>query len=205
MKTIVYNTTKLIFDFIITLIALLFLSPVILILSILIKAKLGSPVLFTQQRPGYKGKLFTLYKFRTMNYSRDAEGNLLPDEIRLTKFGKFLRSASLDELPELINILKGEMSFVGPRPLLNEYLPLYSKEQMRRHDVKPGISGWAQINGRNAISWENKFELDIWYVDNISFKLDFKILWLTLWKVIRREGISQEGQATMEKFTGTVQ
>ncbi len=196
---------KKILDFILAFITAILLTPVFIFLVFLIKLKLGSPVLFTQQRPGYKGKLFTLYKFRTMTDARDADGNLLPDEIRLTKFGKFLRSASIDELPELINILKGEMSFVGPRPLLSEYLPLYSKKQMRRHDVKPGITGWAQINGRNAISWENKFELDLWYVNNISFILDIKILWITLWRVIRREGISQDGQATMEKFTGTVQ
>ena len=194
---------KTIFDYIFVILALILLSPIFIVLSVLIKLNLGSPILFTQQRSGYKGKLFTLYKFRTMTNERDENGNLLSDEIRLTKFGKFLRSTSLDELPELINILKGEMSFVGPRPLLKEYLPLYSEEQARRHDVQPGITGWAQINGRNAINWKQKFELDVWYVNNISFILDIKILWLTFWKVIRREGISQEGQATMEKFTGT--
>ncbi len=194
---------KVFMDILLSLSSLFLLSPVILIVSILIKLKLGSPVLFTQQRPGYKEKLFTLYKFRTMTNQRDTEGKLLPDETRLTKFGRFLRSTSLDELPELFNVLKGEMSFVGPRPLLQEYLPLYSKEQRRRHEVKPGITGWAQINGRNNINWKNKFELDIWYVKHISFILDIKILWLTFWKVIRREGIAQEGRATMEKFTGT--
>ena len=197
------NFMKTIFDYIFVILALILLSPIFIVLSVLIKLNLGSPILFTQQRSGYKGKLFTLYKFRTMTNERDENGNLLSDEIRLTKFGKFLRSTSLDELPELLNILRGEMSFVGPRPLLTEYLPLYSKEQARRHDVQPGITGWAQINGRNAINWKQKFELDVWYVNNISFILDIKILWLTFWKVIRREGISQEGQATMEKFSGT--
>ena len=193
---------KKLFDFFCSFCIIIFFSPLFAVLSILIKIKLGSPVLFTQKRPGYKGKLFTLYKFRTMNNKTDVLGNLLPDEERLTKFGKFLRSTSLDELPELFNILKGEMSFVGPRPLLTEYLPLYSDEQKRRHDVKPGLTGWAQINGRNAITWQDKFELDVWYVDNLSFLLDIKILWLTLWRVLKKEGISQQGHATMEKFTG---
>jgi len=196
---------KKVLDFILASIAMVLLSPIILILIILIKLKLGSPVFFKQQRPGYRGKLFTLYKFRTMTDERDTEGKLLSDENRLTKLGRFLRSSSLDELPEFINVAKGEMSFVGPRPLLVEYLPLYSEIQMRRHDVKPGITGWAQINGRNELSWLEKFELDVWYVDNISFILDIKILWLTLCKVLSREGISQKGKATMEKFTGTIQ
>lgn len=181
---------------------LLFISPLLLGLALLVRIKLGAPVLFCQQRPGLFGKPFKMYKFRTMTDARDAEGNLLPDWQRLTAFGKFLRSSSLDELPELFNVLKGEMSLVGPRPLLMEYLPLYSPEQARRHEVKPGITGWAQVNGRNAISWEEKFKLDVWYVDNRSFWLDLKILWLTVRKVFAREGIAQEGQATAEKFMG---
>ncbi len=163
----------------------------------------GRPIFFRQVRPGLNGKPFIMYKFRTMTNERDGDGNLLPDDRRLTSFGRFLRSTSLDELPELINVLKGEMSLVGPRPLLMEYLPLYSTEQFRRHEVKPGITGWAQVNGRNAISWEDKFKFDVWYVDNQSFWLDIKILWMTLVKVFKREGISQAGQATMEKFEGT--
>lgn len=193
---------KTIFDFLCSFCVLIIFSPFLLLLVWLIKIKLGSPVLFTQKRPGYKGRLFTLYKFRTMNNKTDARGNLLPDEQRLTKFGKFLRSTSLDELPELFNILKGDMSFVGPRPLLTEYLPLYSEQQKRRHDVKPGLTGWAQINGRNAITWQDKFKMDVWYVDNISFLLDIKIIWHTFWRVLKKEGISQKGHATMEKFTG---
>ena len=163
---------------------------------------MGRPIIFTQQRPGLSGKPFTIYKFRTMNDERDAQGNLLPDEQRLTRFGKFLRKTSLDELPELFNVLKGDMSLVGPRPLLMEYLPLYSAEQARRHEVKPGITGWAQINGRNTLAWEDKFNLDVWYVDHLSFWLDVKILFITLLKVFKREGISQDGQATVEKFRG---
>ena len=182
---------------------LFFLSPVLLVLALLVGRKLGSPVLFRQQRPGLNGKIFTMYKFRSMTDKRDGEGKLLPDEDRLPSFGKFLRSTSLDELPELINVLKGDMSLVGPRPLLVQYLPRYSDFQARRHEVRPGITGWAQVNGRNAISWEEKFSLDVWYVDNASFNLDLKILWMTVLKIMKREGISQEGQATMSQFLGT--
>lgn len=178
------------------------LSPVLAVIAVLVLFYHGSPVLFRQIRPGLYGAPFEIYKFRTMTAARDSEGNLLPDDQRLTRFGRFLRSTSLDELPELLNVLKGEMSLVGPRPLLMEYLPLYSTEQFRRHEVKPGITGWAQVNGRNAISWEDKFKFDVWYVDNQSFWLDIKILWMTLVKVFKREGISQDGQATMEKFEG---
>lgn len=167
------------------------------------RLRLGSPVLFRQQRPGLHGKPFMMYKFRTMTDSMDTNGNLLADDERLPSFGRFLRSSSLDELPELFNVLKGDMSLVGPRPLLMEYLPLYSPLQARRHEILPGITGWAQINGRNAISWEEKFKLDVWYVDNQSLWLDLKIIFLTFIKVFRREGISHEGQATMEKFTGS--
>lgn len=162
------------------------------------------PRLFTQERLGLNQIPFQLYKFRTMNNACNNAGNLLPDEDRITKIGKFLRKTSLDELPELFNVLKGDMSLVGPRPLLMEYLPLYSKEQARRHEVRPGITGWAQVNGRNELSWEKKFEMDVWYVDNISFILDIKILWLTFWKVLKREGISQKGHATAEKFKGNI-
>jgi lipopolysaccharide/colanic/teichoic acid biosynthesis glycosyltransferase len=182
---------------------LIFLSPVLLVLAVFVRRKLGSPVLFRQQRPGLNGKIFTMYKFRSMTDKRDGEGNLLPDEDRLPSFGRFLRSTSLDELPELINVLKGDMSLVGPRPLLVQYLPRYSTFQARRHEVRPGITGWAQVNGRNAISWEEKFSLDVWYVDNASFSLDLKILCMTVLKIIKREGISQKGQATMSEFSGT--
>lgn len=190
-------------DIVASLGGLIFLSPVLVVLAVLIQRKLGSPVLFRQQRPGLNGKIFTMYKFRSMTDKRDGEGKLLPDEDRLPSFGKFLRSTSLDELPELINVLKGDMSLVGPRPLLVQYLPRYSTFQARRHEVRPGITGWAQVNGRNAISWEEKFALDVWYVDNASFILDLKILWMTVLKIIQREGISQEGQATMSQFLGT--
>lgn len=183
---------------------LFFLSPVLLVLALLVGRKLGSPVLFRQQRPGLNGKIFTMYKFRTMTDARNEEGNLLPDEDRLPAFGKFLRSTSLDELPELINVLKGDMSLVGPRPLLVQYLPRYSTFQARRHEVRPGITGWAQVNGRNAISWEEKFALDVWYVDNASFTLDLKILWMTVEKIIKREGISQQGEATASEFLGEI-
>jgi len=193
---------KRLVDFTATLSGLFALSPLLLVLGILVRTQLGSPVLFRQTRPGRDGKPFLMYKFRTMTDERDADGELLPDDRRLTTFGKFLRSSSLDELPELINVLKGEMSLVGPRPLLMEYLPLYSAEQARRHEMRPGITGWAQVNGRNAISWEEKFKLDVWYVDNQSLLLDLRILWLTLAKVFLREGISQEGQVTMDKFRG---
>lgn len=194
---------KRFFDIFISLTALLMLSPIILITAILVSLNLGRPVLFRQVRPGYMAKPFKMLKFRSMLDVRDASGNPLPDEVRLTGFGKLLRSTSLDELPGLINVLKGDMSLVGPRPLLMEYLPLYSAEQARRHHVRPGITGWAQVNGRNAISWEDKFKLDVWYVDNRSFWLDIKILFLTLKKVFVREGISAEGVATMSKFTGS--
>jgi lipopolysaccharide/colanic/teichoic acid biosynthesis glycosyltransferase len=172
-------------------------------LVLITRIMIGSPVVFTQQRPGLYGKPFVMYKFRTMTDSRDTSGALLHDAVRLTSFGRFLRSSSLDELPELLNVLKGDMSLVGPRPLLMEYLPLYSPEQARRHEVRPGITGWAQVNGRNAISWEEKFTLDVWYVENQSFWLDVRILWLTMLKVFQRQGISQEGQATMKKFRGS--
>lgn len=191
------------FDLVVALIALLFLWPAILLVALLIRFKLGSPVLFKQTRPGLHGKPFNMLKFRSMLDAVDKEGNPLPDDQRLTRFGRILRSTSLDELPGLINVLKGDMSLVGPRPLLMEYLPLYSAEQARRHNVRPGITGWAQVNGRNAISWEDKFKLDVWYVDNCSIWLDIKILFLTVKKVFVREGISAAGEATMSKFTGT--
>ena len=189
-------------DFGVALCLLLTLSPVLAIVGWLVSRKLGSPVLFTQTRPGLYGKPFRMIKFRSMTDARDANGELLPDAIRLTAFGKFLRASSLDELPGLWNVLKGDMSLVGPRPLLMEYLPRYTPEQARRHAVRPGITGWAQINGRNAISWNQKFQLDVWYVDNQSFWLDLEILLLTVKKVFVREGISAEGEATMPKFTG---
>lgn len=183
-------------------IGLLLLSPVLLVLALLIWRQMGRPVYFRQTRPGLHGKPFEMIKFRTMRDAMDAEGNPLPDAERLTRLGRFLRSTSLDELPELWNVLKGEMSLVGPRPLLMEYLPLYSPEQARRHEVRPGVTGWAQVNGRNAISWDEKFALDVWYVDNRTIWLDLKIIWLTIRKVIKREGISASGEATMSKFTG---
>lgn len=194
---------KSFFDKTLALILILFFSPIYLIVSLLIYKKMGSPILFRQKRPGYKEEIFGIYKFRTMTNEKDEFGNLLPDEQRLVGVGKFIRSTSLDELPQLFNVLKGEMSFVGPRPLLIEYLDLYDNKQKRRHDVKPGITGWAQVNGRNAISWEQKFDYDIWYVDNQSFLLDIKILWLTFLKVIKRSDISSNTSVTMEKFTGT--
>lgn len=193
---------KRFFDLLISLMALLLLFPALGLLALLVRRKLGAPVLFRQQRPGLHGKPFTLIKFRTMTDKQDELGNLLPDAERLTKFGKFLRASSLDELPELWNVLKGEMSLVGPRPLLMQYLPLYTLEQARRHEVRPGITGWAQVNGRNAISWEDKFALDVWYVDHVSLMLDVKIIFLTVWKTIKREDISQDGHATMEEFFG---
>jgi sugar transferase EpsL len=192
------------FDLICSAMLLCVLWPLIVIVAILIRIKIGSPVVFKQLRPGIKGRPFNIYKFRTMTDDRDEDGNLLPDEFRLTPFGKLVRKLSLDELPQLINVVKGELSLVGPRPLLMEYLPLYSLEQARRLEVKPGITGWAQVNGRNAISWEEKFKLDIWYVDNQSFWLDLKILWLTLQKVISAEGVSQKDRVTMEPFRGNV-
>ena len=193
---------KRVFDIVASGVALLLLLPVILVVAIQIRRKLGAPVLFRQIRPGKDGKPFQMIKFRTMKDAVDSAGNPLPDAERITPFGQFLRASSLDELPELWNVLKGEMSLVGPRPLLTEYLPLYSKEQYRRHEVRPGVTGWAQVNGRNAISWEDKFNLDVWYVDNQSFLLDLKILFLTVKKVLVRDGISGEGEATMSKFTG---
>jgi len=183
--------------------ALLFLSPLLLLLALLVRFSIGKPILFRQTRPGLLGEPFQMVKFRTMIDAKDRAGNLLPDQDRLTPFGSFLRATSLDELPELWNVLKGDMSLVGPRPLLMEYLPLYSPEQMRRHEVRPGITGWAQVNGRNALSWEEKFALDVWYVDNCSLWLDLKILLLTIRKVVLREGISAQGEATMHRFMGT--
>ncbi|RZV17734.1 undecaprenyl phosphate N,N'-diacetylbacillosamine 1-phosphate transferase [Aliarcobacter butzleri] len=194
---------KSIFDKTLALFLIILFSPIYIVLSLLIFFKMGSPILFRQKRPGYKEKIFGIYKFRTMTNEKDVDGNLLPDEQRLVGIGKFIRSTSLDELPQLFNVLKGEMSFVGPRPLLVEYLPLYNQKQKRRHDVKPGITGWAQVNGRNAISWEQKFDYDVWYVDNQSFWLDIKILWLTFLKVVKRSDISSSTSSTMEKFTGS--
>lgn len=194
---------KRIFDFLVALFALFTLLPVIIVVAVLIRFKLGSPILFTQARPGLNGKVFKMMKFRSMLDAKDKQGNLLPDDERMTKFGAFLRSTSLDELPGLFNVLKGDMSLVGPRPLLVQYLPLYSPEQARRHNVRPGITGWAQVNGRNAISWEDKFKLDVWYVDNQSLLLDFKILLLTVKKVFVREGISADGHVTIEPFKGS--
>ena len=190
-------------DLVLTIPGLILFSPLLLILALLVRYQHGSPVLFRQQRPGYKGELFWINKFRTMTEARDKHGELLTDDKRLTRLGRFMRAASLDELPELFNVLCGEMSWVGPRPLLVQYLERYSPEQARRHDVLPGITGWAQINGRNALTWEDKFRLDIWYVDHWSIGLDVKILLLTFWKVLNREGISQPGHATAEEFTGS--
>ncbi len=175
-----------------------------IVVAILVKRKLGSPVIFKQQRPGLNGKIFTMYKFRSMTDSKDKDGKLLSDAERLPRFGKILRATSLDEIPEFINVLKGDMSLIGPRPLLVEYLERYSEEQKRRHEVRPGVTGWAQVNGRNAISWEEKFKYDVEYVDKLNFLLDMKIVFLTIKKIVVKEGISQEGNATMEKFTGEV-
>ncbi len=193
---------KHIIDFIVALLAIVILSPIFLLIAILNKIYLGKPVLFIQKRPGLNGIPFNLIKFRTMKHSVDAKGNILPDAERLTRYGRFLRSTSLDELPGLWNVVKGDMAFVGPRPLLMEYLPLYSAEQARRHEVRPGITGWAQVNGRNSISWEAKFAADIWYVDHQNLELDFKILLLTVKRVLSRNGVSAEGEATMPKFNG---
>lgn len=195
--------SKRLFDLFLTLLGGLLCSPIIALTTLLVYFYHGTPVLFRQTRPGYNGKPFTVFKFRTMTNDRDKDGNLLPDDVRLTRLGKFLRSTSLDEIPELINVLRGEMSWVGPRPLLMQYLDRYTTEQARRHDVLPGITGWAQVNGRNAITWEDKFNYDVWYVDHRSLWLDVKILLLTFWKVITREGISQPGHATAEEFLGT--
>ena len=194
---------KRLFDILVSLFALSLLLPVILILYVLIAVKMGRPVFFVQTRPGLDGKPFNMIKFRSMTDAKDENGNLLPDAERLPRFGQILRSTSLDELPELINVLKGEMSLVGPRPLLMEYLDKYSPRQAKRHDVRPGVTGWAQINGRNAISWEEKFELDVWYVENRTIWLDIKILWLTVWQVVKRNDVSQDGHVTMTKFTGS--
>jgi len=194
---------KPLFDRVLALILLLIFAPILFILYLLLSVTMGFPVFFTQRRPGIDGKIFTIYKLRTMSDERDAQGELLSDEKRLNGIGKIVRSLSLDELPQLFNVLKGEMSFVGPRPLLIEYLELYSDEQKQRHNVIPGITGWAQVNGRNAISWAKKFELDVYYVKNQSFLLDMKILWLTFLKVVKRSDVSQDGHATMEKFDGT--
>ena len=193
---------KRLLDIVLSGMALVLLSPVLLLVAILVRVKLGSPVLFSQERPGKDEKIFRLYKFRSMTDVRDENGHLLPDEARLPQFGRILRSTSLDELPELINIFKGDMSIVGPRPLLVKYLPLYNEFQKHRHDVTPGLTGWAQVNGRNTLSWEKKFELDVWYAEHISFALDVKIVLMTVMKVFRREGISSESAATMEEFLG---
>ena len=195
---------KRLMDLLVAGVGLLALCVPLLLLMVLVRAKLGKPVLFSQLRPGRHGRPFRMYKLRSMTEARDARGLLLPDAARLTPFGRFLRNTSLDELPELWNVLKGDMSLVGPRPLLMEYLPLYSPEQARRHEVRPGLTGWAQVNGRNALSWEDKFRLDVWYVDNQTLLLDVKILWLTVRKVFAREGISAAGEATMTRFTGSL-
>lgn len=196
---------KRLLDLVLTIPVLLLLAPLIALIALSVRLLLGSPILFHQQRPGLRGQTFTLFKFRTMTEARDARGNLLPDAERLTPFGRFLRNTSLDEVPELCSVLKGDMSLVGPRPLLLQYLERYTPEQARRHEVKPGITGWAQINGRNLLSWEQKFALDVWYVDHQSFWLDVWILVLTAWKILNREGISQPGQATAQEFTGQQQ
>ena len=194
---------KRIIDFGLSLIGVICISPILLIVTIWLHfANKGAGAFFFQERPGKDGAIFKVIKFKTMTDERDVEGNLLPDEIRLTKVGKFVRSTSLDELPQLINVLKGDMSLIGPRPLLPEYLPLYSKEQARRHEVRPGISGWAQCHGRNSISWTEKFKLDVWYVDHLSLMTDLKVIWLTIASVLKREGISEEGMATVEDFNG---
>lgn len=190
-------------DFCCALAAIIVLSPIMAVTALLVRVKLGSPVIFKQERPGLHGKIFTLYKFRTMTDAKDKNGNLLPDDVRLTKFGKMLRSTSLDELPELINMLKGDMAVVGPRPLLVKYLPLYNEYQARRHEVRPGFTGYAQVNGRNAITWEEKFEKDVFYVDHITFLGDWKIIFQTLKTVIKREGISSGSSVTMEEFKGS--
>lgn len=193
---------KRLFDILFSLLVLIILSPVFLIVALLVRINLGSPILFKQERVGLNNKVFKMYKFRTMKDGKDKNGNLLPDSDRLTKFGKILRSTSLDELPEFINIIKGDMSLIGPRPLLIEYLPLYNNEQIKRHNVLPGLTGWAQVNGRNAISWSDKFKFDVWYVENWSLNLDIKIFFLTIYKVFKRDGISQDGEVTMTKFNG---
>jgi sugar transferase EpsL len=197
-----FDVLKRLFDLIAGLILLVLSAPIMIVLSIVILIRLGQPVFFRQQRPGLQGRPFYLYKFRTMSDALDEHGELLPDQVRMTGLGKMMRKTSLDELPQLVNVVRGELSFVGPRPLLMQYLERYNTEQARRHEVKPGITGWAQVNGRNAISWEEKFEFDVWYVDHRSFLLDLKILWLTLIKVVRVEGISGDGSVTMNEFMG---
>lgn len=194
---------KRLLDFTLSFLALIVLSPVLLVTAVLVRIKLGSPIIFHQERPGKSEKIFRLYKFRSMTDECDENGDLLPDDQRLTRFGQILRSTSLDELPELWNILRGDMSIVGPRPLLVKYLPLYNEEQRHRHDVRPGLTGWAQANGRNAISWEEKFKLDVWYVQHISFWVDVKVIFMTVKKVFCRDGISSETSVTMEEFSGT--
>lgn len=201
-KSFYLSFGKRLLDLVLTVPALIILSPLLIVLGFLVRLKLGSPVLFRQMRPGLNEKPFVMLKFRTMSDARDEHGELLPDAQRLTRFGVFLRKSSIDELPEIINVLKGDMSLVGPRPLLMQYLDRYTPEQARRHEVKPGITGWAQINGRNALTWEEKFKLDVWYVDHWSLWLDIKILFITVWKIIKREGISHPGHATMEEFKG---
>lgn len=191
------------FDLAASLFVLTVLAVPLAVLTLLVRWRMGSPVLFTQERPGLRGKPFRIFKFRTMSEARDTAGNLLPDAERLSPLGRFLRATSLDELPELLNVVRGEMSLVGPRPLLMEYMPLYTAEQARRHEVRPGVTGWAQVNGRNALSWEEKFQLDVWYVDNVSIWLDLKIIWLTFEAVLTRQGINQQGHATMKRFTGS--
>ena len=204
MNQLYKKSIKPVLDILFALILLLFLSPIFFITALLIYIKMGKPIFFKQARPGLNEKIFKIYKFRTMTDERDEKGELLEDKKRLKGIGKFIRSTSLDELPQLLNVIKGDMSFIGPRPLLVEYLELYDDEQKRRHSVKPGITGWAQVNGRNAISWQEKFKLDVWYVDNQSFLLDMKIVWMTILKVLKRDGIAQEGEATMEKFRGNI-
>lgn len=194
---------KRLLDLVLTIPTLILFIPVLAVLALLVRLKLGAPVFFCQQRPGLYGKPFMMVKFRTMTDACDAQGNLLPDAVRLTSFGRFLRSASLDELPELWNVVTGNMSLIGPRPLRMEYLQLYTARQFRRHEVRPGITGWAQVNGRNALSWEERFDLDVWYVDRVSFLFDIRILLLTVRSIVKREGISAEGHATMYRFTGT--
>ena len=203
VKRKAYQIIKRSFDLIVSVSGLILLSPLLLILAVLVRINLGAPILFRQERPGLNEKIFMLYKFRSMKNAADDKGNLLPDEARLSKFGKILRASSLDELPELFNVLKGEMSLVGPRPLLVKYLALYSPEQRRRHEVLPGITGWAQVNGRNAVDWEERFRMDVWYVDHRSLLLDLKILLMTVKKVFIHEGISAKNQATMEEFKGS--
>jgi len=196
---------KRLFDVLLTAPFLLVCAPVVALVALCVRLRLGAPVLFCQQRPGLHGQAFTLLKFRTMTEARDGQGHLLPDAERLTPLGRFLRSTSLDELPEFLNVLRGDMSLVGPRPLLMKYLERYTPEQMRRHDVRPGITGWAQVNGRNAITWEHKFALDVWYVDHLSCWLDLKIVGLTVWRIVRRDGINEPGQATAQEFMGRPQ